>query len=198
MRSVRISFLFLLLSAIALIAVARIERGSAQTPPPLGPLVTFTGHADIDFERLNTFGDPVREQARVKDLTDPGLQDVGLPSVYPNPQFDSTIPADPVTNPTTLAFPYKISGWDIFRVRTVYDFGADKMYVGVDCYIICGDVDGDGDPGSASPELQAVQANDLPDLAGGETFAFLIDTDANYRSAQSQGGGVPPIGEWEL
>ena len=111
---------------------------------------TFTGDAQVDFVGPD-----------VIQIDDPssnvGVPDVGLPA----PPFTAT----------------QISGWDMNAAYMEYDFASDTMYVGIDCLGICGDADGDGDPGASSPELIEVQGTDHPNLSGTEAFTFLIDTD---------------------
>lgn len=93
--------------------------------------------------------------AGVYNLFDP--QDVGLPPNAP---------------------PGTISGWDMNRVRLYYDAVADKLYVGIECLgVICGDVDGDGDPGGTSSWLANNGGVDKPDLGGSESIAVYLDPD---------------------
>ncbi len=91
----------------------------------------------------------------VYNIFDP--QDVGLPSNAP---------------------PGTISGWDLSRVRLYYDGAADVLYVGIECFgVICGDADGDGDPGGTSSWLAANGGVDAPNLGGSESIAVYLDTD---------------------
>ena len=39
-----------------------------------------------------------------------------------------------------------VSGWDIKDVRFHHDGASDRLYVGINCFGICGDADGNGDP----------------------------------------------------
>jgi hypothetical protein len=71
----------------------------------------------------------------------------------------------------------RISGHDMRDVRFFYDFGTDILYVGINTYEIAGDVDGDGDPGAPSQELQNNGGKDFPDFGGTECFAVFIDAD---------------------
>jgi hypothetical protein len=84
-----------------------------------------------------------------------GTHDVGLP---PGPQFDNVI-----------------SGWDIKTVYFDYDVEGDILSVGIDCFGICGDADGDGDPSASSPQLTQGGGIDRADLAGGEYIAVGFD-----------------------
>lgn len=54
------------------------------------------------------------------------------------------------------------------------------MYVGIDCFTICGDADGDGDPGGTSAILDGLGGKDVADFGPGESFGLLIDTDNDY------------------
>lgn len=123
-------------------------------PPPRTTTAqpTFTGDAPADFTSPNVI--------RIADPSSgPGIPDVGLPSQFPSGS---------------------ISGWDINAVYLEYDYDSDILYVGIDCFVICGDADGDGDPGGTSPILASLQGVDHPDFGGTETIAFLIDTDNDF------------------
>ncbi len=69
-----------------------------------------------------------------------------------------------------------ISGWDLAGVFFDYDHSTDTMYVGFDCVGICGDADGDGDPGGTGAWLAAQGGSDLANLSGDEAVVLLIDT----------------------
>ncbi len=97
-------------------------------------------------------------------IDDRSTPDVGLPQAFP----------------TTT-----ISGWDMQAFYLEYDEATDTMYVGVDCFGICGDADGDGDPGGTSTTLADLGGEDVPDFGPGESFGLLIDTDNDY----SESGG---------
>jgi|GEM_PF-5444765 len=102
---------------------------------------------------------------------DASMDFAGYPGVYSifDPQ-DVGLPAN--------APPGTISGWDLSRVRLYYDGAADKLYVGIECFgVICGDADGDGDPGGTSTWLAANGGVDAPDLGGSESIAVYLDTD---------------------
>ncbi len=100
--------------------------------------------------------------ARVDDLEG----DVGLPA----PDF----PAG------------SVSGWDISAVYLEYDPAADILYVGIDCVVICGDADGDGDPDVTGPILGkpvssgGLGGQDVADWGRGEAFGLLIDTNNDF------------------
>jgi len=128
-------------------------------------VVRLTGDAAVDF--ADTSIDPRNNRPRnfgvVRILdgnADFGAEnpDVGVPQQLP---------------------PGTLSGWDIRAIFFQYDDIEDELLIGVDCYGVCGDADGDGDPGSASPELRALGGQDLPDLARGEGIALVLDFDLN-------------------
>ena len=81
------------------------------------------------------------------------------------------------------------SGWDIKAVYLEYDPAADTLYVGIDCVVICGDADGDGDPSVTGPILGkpvsegGLGGTDVPDFGRGEAFALLIDTNNDFTGA---------------
>lgn len=88
------------------------------------------------------------------------VKDVGMP-----------FPAFPTTT---------VSGFDIQTLYLEYDAATDIMYVGIDCVVICGDSDSDGDPGGTSAALAGLGGEDIPDFGPGESFGLLIDTDNDY------------------
>ena len=93
-------------------------------------------------------------------IDDRSTPDVGLP----HPAF-----------PTTT-----ISGWDMQAFYVEYDEATDTMYVGIDCFVICGDSDGDGDPSGTSTTLAGLGGEDVANFGPGESFGLLIDTDNDY------------------
>ncbi len=91
--------------------------------------------------------------------------------------FFSDVPAIPdVGMPKPPFLAADISGWDMQGVYLQYDILTDTMYVGIDCFTICGDADNDGFPGVTGPELTSLLGNDQPDLGGTESFAVVFDT----------------------
>lgn len=94
---------------------------------------------------------------KIDDLT---TRDVGMP-----------FPAFPTST---------VSGFDMQAFYLEYDAATDIMYVGIDCVVICGDSDGDGDPGGTSTTLADLGGEDIPDFGPGESFGLLIDTDNDY------------------
>lgn len=76
--------------------------------------------------------------------------------------------------------PGVISGWDLVGIYFDYDASTDMMYVGIDCARICGDADGDGNPGGTSGWLATQGGNDVPNLGGTESFSLLLDGDNDF------------------
>lgn len=78
------------------------------------------------------------------------------------------------------------SGWDIRAVYLDYDPATDILYVGIDCVMICGDADGDGDPNVTGPILGKPVGNgglggtDVANFGRGESIALLIDTNNDF------------------
>ena len=107
-----------------------------------------------------------------EDRTEPG--DVALPAQFPTDT---------------------ISGFDIRALYMLYDADNDTMYVGIDCFTICGDTDGDGDPGSTGEILAGLGGTDEADFGPGESFGLLIDTDNDYVGAA---GGTPASGDFDV
>ena len=79
------------------------------------------------------------------------------------------------------AFPAgTISGWDVQGLSFFYNVATDTLFVGIDCIGVCGDADGDGDPGNTSAALAANGGVDLANYGGTESLALLIDTDNDF------------------
>jgi len=89
------------------------------------------------------------------------------------PLADVEVVSDPANDVITQP-PVTTTGWDVSNIYFYYDRSTDVMYVGIDCTVICGDADGDGDPGSMSAPGGGI---DHPDLDSTEYFSLLIDTD---------------------
>lgn len=68
-----------------------------------------------------------------------------------------------------------ISGWDIKAVFFDYDVEGDVLSVGIDCFGICGDADGDGDPNATSTPLLQRGGIDKADLAEKEYIVVGLD-----------------------
>lgn len=94
-----------------------------------------TGDVEIDFPA----GDP--------DIT-----------VLVNPRY-------PTVNPEQYIAENNLSvGWSIKDIRLFYDEAADELHVGLNFFGIAGDADGNGDPGTVSPEAAAMGFIDVPHL----------------------------------
>lgn len=95
-------------------------------------------------------------------INDRSTPDVGLPGAFPQGT---------------------ISGFDMKALYLEYDAATDTMYVGIDCFTICGDADGDGDPGGTSTILTGLGGKDIADFGPGESFGLLVDTDNDYTAS---------------
>jgi hypothetical protein len=70
------------------------------------------------------------------------------------------------------------SGFDIRMIYWNYNIQRDIMYVGIDCYGVCGDSDGDGDPDEPSLPFATLGGIDSSSLSNGEFFYLAIDPSA--------------------
>ncbi|HRW10238.1 MAG TPA: sortase [Caldilineaceae bacterium] len=113
-------------------------------------------------------------------LNDRATPDVGLP----RPPFTDT----------------DVSGFDIRALYMEYDPATDVMYVGIDCFVICGDADGDGNPDAAGALLGGAVADgglggdDAANFGAGESFGLLIDTNNDFDFNAGVGGFEVVIG----
>jgi hypothetical protein len=73
------------------------------------------------------------------------------------------------------AWPYETSGWDMKDVRLAYDYELDQLHIGINCWSVCGDADGDGDAGRTSTILEQRGGLDLPKMETSESFAVAFD-----------------------
>jgi hypothetical protein len=73
--------------------------------------------------------------------------------------------------------PGTVSGWDIRGVYFQHDIDADELLIGIDCFGVCGDADGDGQQGERSPALASLGGEDLLDVASAEGVALALDFD---------------------
>ena len=87
--------------------------------------VTFTGNAPEDFADSAHVLVVLDRNATTGDDTE--SPDVALPAELLD------------------ALPDTVSGWDVRSVYMQYDPATDKLAVGVDCFGLCGDADGNGD-----------------------------------------------------
>jgi hypothetical protein len=55
------------------------------------------------------------------------------------------------------------------------DFDTGALHLGINCFGVCGDADGDGNANAASMALQQAGGNDNPDFALSESFAVGLD-----------------------
>lgn len=133
--------------------------GFTMSRNPTVAAPTFTGDAAADFTGPN-----------VIVLTDRAIDGINTPDVgLPRPYTDTDV-----------------SGFDIQALYMEYDPATDIMYVGIDCFVICGDADGDGDPDAPGDILGRPVADgglggeDVARFGAGESFGLLIDTDNDF------------------
>lgn len=74
------------------------------------------------------------------------------------------------------------TGWDMYAAYFHYDRSEDRLYVGIDFNgRICGDADGDGDPGNTGSILAGYGGHDIAGLGimgnDGETVCVYFNTD---------------------
>jgi hypothetical protein len=70
---------------------------------------------------------------------------------------------------------FAASGWDIEFISFLYSLEADAFHMGIKCWGICGDADGDGDGGRTSPALNGLGGVDFPNYAQSESFLIAFD-----------------------
>jgi hypothetical protein len=112
---------------------------------------------------------------------------------YSGPTFTGNAPADFTAADVVIILdpggvvdvgmppgPPGVTGWETAALYFDYDHDTDIMYIGVDTVSICGDADGDGNPGAASAWLGGLGGQDLPNLQNTESFCLLIDPDNDY------------------
>jgi hypothetical protein len=75
--------------------------------------------------------------------------------------------------------PGTLSGWDLRAVTFHLDRDAGELSVGLQCYGMAGDADGDGDPSGTSAWLAANNGTDTPGLRGTESICVGFDFDNN-------------------
>ena len=91
------------------------------------------------------------------------------------------------------SLPLLRSGFDIRRLYFKYDVDSDIMHVGVDCYGVCGDTDGDRDADSASTAWKLVNGRDSASLASPEFFHLALDTSPSHRNTSSHNFSVAVV-----
>jgi serine/threonine protein kinase len=132
----------------------------------------FTGHGDLDFRSSapGPYGKGWVEHALYIEDANPFTQKPGDAS-FGSPPTDVGVPGQLEAG--------SISGWDIKRMWFYYEPELDELYVSVDCFGICSDADGNGDPDTASPELTNIGGQDIPRMGNSEGLAIAIDFDLN-------------------
>ncbi len=106
---------------------------------------------------------------------------------------DIGMPRPPYTDTDT-------SGFDLRALYMEYDPATDIMYVGIDCFVICGDADGDGNPDAAGDILGKSVTDgglggvDAPLFGAGESFGLLIDTNNDFDAQAGTGNFEVVIG----
>jgi hypothetical protein len=133
--------------------------------------ITLTGNASQDFN----------------PNTNPSVQVLPIDS---NPL--QTIAETPVMEQNNM-----ITGWAVKDLRLAYNSSTDTMYVGVNSYGISGDADGNGNPGTVSPAVQAQDPGfqDLANFGGSKSitvaFAAANPSNPNQPGAPIAVAGVP-------
>lgn len=67
---------------------------------------------------------------------------------------------DHIAQPAWMTSAGLVSGWNIQDIRLDYNAQTDTLYVGVNTFGIAGNVDGNGTPGTPSPQLTAAGGSD--------------------------------------
>lgn len=124
--------------------------------------VTFTGHADFDFNKSRL--------------------SVNAQKAYLLVMNGDTIP---LLQSESNSEVFLHSGWDVDNIYFQYDYFQDILHIGVECFGICGDSDGDGNPGNTFPPNyfpDSAGGNDIPNLGNPEVFsmAFWPNPPASY------------------
>merc|ERR1711981_1540699 len=99
----------------ALVGLALAATVYGQVTESQVATLTMTGNVEADFGT----------RPGVIVVADPGEIDVGMP-------------------PGFAALGLEISGWDIKDIRFSYNYRTDVLFIGVNCYGVCGDADPDG------------------------------------------------------
>jgi len=73
---------------------------------------------------------------------------------------------------------FTTSGYDINTIMFEYDYKTDYLHIGIACYVICGDADGDGNADTTSNPLGILGGIDQPQFAGSESFLIAFDLGA--------------------
>lgn len=78
------------------------------------------------------------------------------------------------------------SGWDVKDVRVAYNYDTAQLHFGINCAGVCGDADGDGDPGHTSSALLLAQGQDKPSFAQEESCALAVDIGIPFAQFDAQ------------
>lgn len=117
---------------------------------PSQAAVTFTGHADNDFQPTSC-------------IAESSSQDVGMPNGFPNTEISGW-------DINKVCFSYNPANGNLYiGILTYTDASSQK--------IIFGDADGDGNPAGTSPTLASHGGVDRSGLEQNEYFTLAIDFD---------------------
>ena len=108
--------------------VALLGLVAAALAQPFSETLTFTGNVESDF--LTPGGELRRGVVLLPDANF-GPQDIPIDSpdvgLPPGPQWAG-----------------RLSGWDIQNILFQLDFNTGALHIGINCFGVCGDADGDG------------------------------------------------------
>jgi hypothetical protein len=117
--------------------------------------VQFKGEASNDFPLSKAYFVRVDDVYSGAPAGTPAVPDVGVPRQFPVGS---------------------ISGWDMRAMYAAFSPLLNRMYFAIDCFGICGDADGDGNPGAIFAGLAGMTTYvDSPNLGSTETFSVFID-----------------------
>lgn len=139
---------------------------SLSTVTHITATTIFTGDVPADFAEANAI--------IIVDNLEPDAADSSNELVVDS-EPDVQMPSPPYAR-------NKVSGWDVNALYIEYDPLLDMLFVGVDCFTICGDADDDGDPNRAGSTMRLADGADVANFGRFESVALLIDTDSDYRS----------------
>jgi len=127
----------------------------ATFPLPTTAVSIFTGDVPADFAESDAI-------IIIDNSTEDAEPDVDIPS--PPYAVDA------------------VSGWDVNAIYMEYEPALDMMFVGIDCFTICGDADDDGNPNRSGSAMRSASGTDVANLGRFESIALLFDTNDDYRS----------------
>lgn len=113
--------------------------------------IVLTGHADVDFSPSN-----------------PSFASDEVGAIGEFLSFNDFIVPDYMSSRN------RENGMDVKYVRTFYDYKNDNLYVGIQCKGICGDTDGNENPSTVDPGLQAIIPTYGDDARGCLTESYSI------------------------